>query len=217
MDDDEQAARHGDPFGPGGRLGRWDPGARGVRVIAVVVLVVALGAAVIAWRARPRAEVITAPTFAVSAAGTGGPASPAAEVVVAVAGKVRSPGMVRLPAGARVADALAAAGGALPGVDTALLNPARKVTDGELIVVGVSPPPAAPGAPPAPGAPGGVVNLNTATLADLDGLPGVGPVLAQRILDHRDRIGGFRAVSDLREVEGIGDSRYEQLKDLVTL
>ncbi|MDQ0366285.1 ComEA family DNA-binding protein [Catenuloplanes indicus] len=218
MDDDEEAARGGDPFGPGTRFGRWDPGARGVRVIAVVVLVVAVGAAVVAWRARPQAEVIAAPAPAVSADAPGGSASPAGEVVVAVAGKVRSPGMVRLPPGARVADALAAAGGALPGVDTALLNLARKVTDGELIVIGASVPPAAPGVvPPAPGAAGGLVNLNTATLADLDGLPGVGPVLAQRILEHRDRIGGFRAVSDLREVEGIGDSRYEQLKDLVTL
>nr|WP_306839106.1 ComEA family DNA-binding protein [Catenuloplanes nepalensis] len=221
VDDEEQAERRSDPFGPGGRLGRWDPGARGVRAIAVVVLVVALGAAVIAWRARPRAEGVVALPVAVSPHEAPPSASPSGEVVVAVAGKVRSPGMVRLPAGARVADALDAAGGALPGVDTALLNPARKVTDGELILVGVSAPPGAPGmAPPAQGAagaPGAPVNLNTATLADLDGLPGVGPVLAQRILDHRAELGGFRAVSDLREVEGIGDSRYEQLKDLVTI
>lgn len=217
MDDEEQADRRSDPFGSGGRLGRWDPGAPGVRVIAVVVLVIALGAAVVAWRARPRAEAVVAPTAVAAPDDSGGPASPAAEVVVAVAGRVRSPGMVRLPAGARVADALDAVGGALPGVDTALLNPARKVTDGELIVVGVSAPPPAPGAPDVPGAPGGVVHLNTATLADLDTLPGVGPVLARRILEHRDRIGGFRAVSDLREVEGIGDSRYEQLKELVAL
>ena len=65
--------------------------------------------------------------------------------------------------------------------------------------------------------PGGKVNLNTATLAQLDALPGVGPVLAQRILTHRDQQGGFRAVGDLRQVDGIGDARYEQLKDLVTV
>jgi competence protein ComEA len=105
----------------------------------------------------------------------------------------------------------------------AMLNLARKVVDGELILVGVTPPPGAVTAPPAGGAapggaaPGGPVNLNTATLADLDTLPGVGPVLAQRILDHREQQGGFKAVTDLRKVDGIGSSRYEQLKDLVTV
>jgi competence protein ComEA len=87
-------------------------------------------------------------------------------------------------------------------------------------MVGVPPPPGMPpptgGGAPAPGA-GALVNLNTATLADLDTLPGVGPVLAQRILDARDAQGGFRAVSDLRKVDGIGDARYEQLKGLVTV
>jgi competence protein ComEA len=126
---------------------------------------------------------------------------------VAVAGRVRP--VVRVPAGARVADAVEAAGGALPGVDVALLNPARRVSDGELILVGVTPPPGAPAAAPAGGAAppggaptaGGKVNLNTATLAQLDALPGVGPVLAQRILTHRDQHGGFRSVGDLRQVE----------------
>lgn len=220
VDDEERQQRRSDPFGPGGRFGRWDPGARGVRVIAAVVLVVALGAAVVAWQARPRAEAVVAPPVPVTADPSAEGAATAAEVVVAVAGKVRRPGMVRLPPGARVADAIEAAGGVLPGVDPALLNLARKVTDGELILVGVSAPPGVPGAAPPPAAadaPGAPLNLNTATLADLDGLPGVGPVLAQRILDHRDKLGGFRAVSDLREVEGIGDSRYEQLKDLVTV
>jgi competence protein ComEA len=139
-----------------------------------------------------------------------------------VGGKVRRPGLVELPSGARVADALQAAGGASPGVDVAPLNLARKVTDGELIMVGVTPPPgvaqAGPAGPAAPGGPGaGPINLNVATLADLDTLPGVGPVLAQRILDAREAQGGFKAVSDLRKVEGIGTARYEQLKDLVTV
>jgi competence protein ComEA len=143
-------------------------------------------------------------------------------LVVAVGGKVRKPGLVRLPPGARVADALDAAGGPQPGVDVAMLNLARKVVDGELIMVGVTPSPGAatpagPAATGAAGAAGGLVNLNTATLADLDTLPGVGPVLAQRILDAREAQGGFKAVSDLRKVDGIGDARYEQLKDLVTV
>jgi competence protein ComEA len=142
---------------------------------------------------------------------------------VAVAGKVRRPGLVRLPSGSRVADAIQAAGGTGPGVDVTMLNPARKVVDGELIVVGVPPPsgaavpPAAVPGPAAAGAPGAPVNLNTATLADLDSLPGVGPVLAQRILDARAAQGSFTAVSDLRKVVGIGDARYEQLKDLVVV
>ncbi|MFG3423459.1 helix-hairpin-helix domain-containing protein [Micromonospora sp. NPDC048063] len=206
--------------------GAFDPGRRGVRALAVVAVLVVLGAGFWAWRSRPQAEpvrpVATAEPPVVSATGPVEPgASPAGELVVAVAGKVRRPGLVRVPAGARVADAVEAAGGALPGVDVALLNPARKVTDGELILVGVA---AAPGAAPPPGgapgaAPGagGRLNLNTATLAQLDALPGVGPVLAQRILAHRDQQGGFRSVGDLRQVDGIGDARYEQLKDLVTV
>ncbi|MFG1953773.1 helix-hairpin-helix domain-containing protein [Micromonospora sp. NPDC048830] len=211
--------------------GAFDPGRRGVRALAAIAAVVVLGAGFWAWRARPQAEPVraTAPAGGPEASEPAAPAAPGAspggELVVAVAGKVRHPGLVRVPAGARVADAVQAAGGALPGVDVALLNPARKVTDGELILVGVPAPPgqtapagaAQPGAPAGPGQPGGLVNLNTATLAQLDALPGVGPVLAQRILTHRDQHGGFRSVGDLRQVEGIGDARYEQLKDLVTV
>ncbi|MDW5327356.1 ComEA family DNA-binding protein [Plantactinospora sp. KLBMP9567] len=216
-----------------GRLagpGAFDPGRRGVKALAVVAVVVVLGAAGWAWLSRPRTEPVaavqsSAPAFVPtpSAPGTAG----GGEVVVAVAGKVRRPGLVRLPAGARVADALESAGGPLPGVDVALLNLARKVTDGELILVGVTPPPGAgPAGADAPGAPagavgaqpgGGKVNLNTATVAQLDALPGVGPVLAQRIVAHREEHGGFRSVADLRQVTGIGDARYEDLKDLVTV
>ena len=200
--------------------GAFDPGRRGVRALAVVAVVVVLGAAGWAWRSRPQSEPVA--PLVTEAAPTGDPrASGSGELVIAVAGKVRKPGLVRLPAGSRLADAVQAAGGALPGVDVALLNPARKVTDGELIVVGVTPPPV-PGGAAGPAAGGaapaaGPLNLNTATLAQLDALPGVGPVLAQRILTHRDQHGGFRSVGDLRQVDGIGDARYEQLKDLVTV
>ena len=215
--------------------GAFDPGRRGVRALAVVAALVVLGAAGWAWQSRPKAEPVvtaTGPSTLPSGATPDparapGPGTGAGELVVAVAGKVRRPGLVRLPAGARVADALEAAGGALPGVDVALLNLARKVNDGELILVGVTAPPGADGqsrvgvgGAPGPGGPaagGGKVNLNTATLAQLDALPGVGPVLAQRILDHREQQGGFRSVSDLRKVDGIGDARYEDLKDLVTV
>ncbi|MFF4876210.1 helix-hairpin-helix domain-containing protein [Micromonospora sp. NPDC000668] len=212
--------------GPGSRLpgpGAFDPGRRGVRALAVVAAVVVLGAAGWAWRSRPQQEpVAPLASEAAPATSAGDPsASGSGELVVAVAGKVRRPGLVRLPAGSRLADAVQAAGGALPGVDVASLNPARKVTDGELIVVGVTPPPV-PGDAAGPAVGGaapaaGPLNLNTATLAQLDALPGVGPVLAQRILTHRDQHGGFKSVGDLRQVDGIGDARYEQLKDLVTV
>jgi competence protein ComEA len=210
------------------RLSIFDPGRRGVRALAAVAAVVVVIAALLAWRSRPRVEPVAdppavAPVSSTSGGGSGSVRPSAAQVVVAVAGKVRRPGLVHLPSGSRVADAIQAAGGTGPGVDVTMLNPARKVIDGELIVVGVPPPsgaavpaPAGPGPAAAP-VPGTPVNLNSATLADLDSLPGVGPVLAQRILDARAAQGGFTAVSDLRKVDGIGDARYEQLKDLVVV
>jgi competence protein ComEA len=230
-DDEPPELTSAGAFGGDRKVGirAFDPGRRGVRALAGVAAVAILVAALLAWRARPHVDPVAPPSFdavattsAASSAGRGGPSTAAAEVVVAVGGKVRKPGLVRLPPGARVADALAAAGGANPGVDVALLNLARKVVDGELIMVGVTPPPGVTTAPAAPAAGGpsaaaGPINLNTATLADLDTLPGVGPVLAQRILDARESQGGFHAVSDLRKVDGIGDARYEQLKDLVTV
>ncbi|WP_081476193.1 ComEA family DNA-binding protein [Micromonospora maris] len=211
--------------------GAFDPGRRGVRALAVVAVLVVLGAAGWTWRSRPQVEPVSAVTGAPTTVPSGnrgnepgdeGADGATGEVVVAVAGKVRRPGLVRLPAGARVADAVEAAGGALPGVDVAMLNPARKVADGELILVGVAAATpavgAAPGAGPAAGAdPGGRLNLNTASQSQLETLPGVGPVLARRIIEHRDEHGGFRSVSDLRQVNGIGDARYEELKDLVTV
>lgn len=201
--------------------GAFDPGRRGVKALAAVAVLVILVAGFLAWRSRPQAEPVVsqAPTAAPPATA---PASQgiAAEIVVAVTGKVRRPGLVRLPPGARVADAVEAAGGVLPGTDLALLNLARKVSDGELIAVGVpgAAPPAAGSGEPAAGPEAlGTVNLNTATLAQLDTLPGVGPVLAQRIVDYRTSHGGFKSVTELRQVDGIGDARFEQLKDLVAV
>ncbi|MFF4028586.1 helix-hairpin-helix domain-containing protein [Streptomyces sviceus] len=147
--------------------------------------------------------------------------APGAEIVVDVGGKVREPGIQRLPAGSRVADALKAAGGVRPGTNTDTLNRARFLVDGEQVVVGGPPAPA-----PAPGTGGSVsggpagtaaapVSLNTATVDQLDTLPGVGPVLAQHIVDYRTRHGGFRSVDELREVNGIGDRRFADLRNLV--
>ena len=148
-------------------------------------------------------------------AGSAGP-----EIVVDVSGKVRDPGVHRLPAGSRVEDALRAAGGVRPGTKTDGLNRARFLVDGEQVVVGGPAPPAGAGDPGGPGGPAGAgpvtpVSLNTATADQLDTLPGVGPVLAQHIIDYRTRHGGFRSVDELREVNGIGDRRFADLRDLV--
>lgn len=145
-------------------------------------------------------------------------AGPSAEVVVDVAGKVRRPGIVVLPQGSRVVDALEAAGGAKRGVDLQSLNLARVLVDGEQIVVG-APAPAAGAAAPPPGAPAGsgLVNLNQATQSELEALPGVGPVTAAAILDWRTTHGGFTSVEDLLEVRGIGEVTLERLASLVTV
>jgi len=156
-----------------------------------------------------------------TAAGAG--AATGAVIIVDVSGKVRHPGIQRLPAGSRVTDALRAAGGVRPGANTQGLNRARLLVDGEQVVVGGPAP--APGPDPAAGAvtggsapgaaPATPVSLNTATADQLDALPGVGPVLAQHIIDYRSQHGGFRSVDELREVNGIGDRRFADLRNVV--
>lgn len=195
---------------------RLDPGRRGAVALVLVALLAALVAGGVALRGRPQ-EV---PVPVVEAAGlplpgASAPGEPSGQVVVAVAGKVRSPGVVRLPAGSRVDDAVRAAGGATEGVG--LLNLARVLVDGEQVLVGVEPP---PGAAPAAGggAPGGgLLDLNAATAGDLDALPGIGPVLAQRIVDWRTENGRFASVDQLREVTGIGEAKYQDLQGKVTV
>lgn len=146
---------------------------------------------------------------------TAGPAG--AEIVVDVGGKVREPGIQRLPAGSRVADALKAAGGVRPGTNTDTLNRARFLVDGEQVIVGgpSAPAPGTGGSAPGGGPAAAPVSLNTATVDQLDTLPGVGPVLAQHIVDYRTQHGGFRSVDELREVNGIGDRRFADLRNLV--
>jgi competence protein ComEA len=150
-----------------------------------------------------------------------GPAG-AGTVTVDVVGRVRRAGVVRLPAGSRVIDAVQAAGGAAPGADLAAVNLARKVVDGEQVRIpapGDPPPPAATAGgtgTATPPSPAGPVDLNTATVEQLDALPGVGEVTANRIIAYRTAH-PFRSVEELRQVDGIGDRRFATLKDLVTV
>src|SRR5262249_26642275 len=140
--------------------------------------------------------------------------APAAKVVVHVAGKVRRPGVVTLAAGARVTEAIKAAGGPRPGAGIGSLNLARRVVDGERILVG-QPGAAAPAGAAGGGGQGTPLDLNAATLEQFQQLPGVGPVLAQRIVDYRTQHDGFRSVEQLREVTGIGARRFTDLRALV--
>lgn len=139
-------------------------------------------------------------------------------MVVDVAGKVRRPGIAVLPAGSRVVDALEAAGGPRRGVDLTGLNLARPLVDGEQVLVGVAPVPGVAGTLTSPAPAGGsLVNLNSADLAALDTLPGVGPVTAEAIVSWREDNGGFTSVEELLEVDGIGEATLEDLAPLVTL
>ncbi|MFE0334136.1 helix-hairpin-helix domain-containing protein [Streptomyces sp. NPDC058955] len=204
---------------------------RSLAALAVVLGVAACAAGGFFWAGRPEQvrapeavrvapAVASPPSVSASPSAAGGGAS--AKVVVDVGGKVRRPGVLTLPAGSRVADALRAAGGVRAGADLTGLNRARVLFDGEQVLVGV--PGTAAGGGTAgggtgagAGASGGGVplSLNTATVEQFDGLPGVGPVLARRLVDHRTEHGGFRSVEELREVDGIGERRYADLQPLV--
>jgi competence protein ComEA len=198
-------------------FGALDPGRPGVRALAIVAVIAVALAGFFAWRARPRVEQVST-SAEPTAAAVSGSSGPAGLVVVAVAGRVQHPGLVRLPAGARVADAIEAAGGVLPDTDLSSVNLARKLADGELVAIGVTPPPGAAAGADSGGAAGaGPVNINTATEAQLDALPGIGPVLAQHIIEYRTRHGQFRSVDELRQVDGLGAAKFAQIKPLVTV
>jgi competence protein ComEA len=143
---------------------------------------------------------------------------PAARVVVHVVGAVRRPGLYRLEQGSRIAEAVARAGGATGKADLAQVNLAAPLADGEQVVVpkrGAAGVVGAAAGAGGTGAAGGPVHLSTATLDQLDSLPGIGPVTAQKILDYRAKHGAFSSVDELDAVPGIGPSRMDQLRDLV--
>ncbi|MBO3101271.1 ComEA family DNA-binding protein [Cellulomonas sp. zg-ZUI168] len=203
-------ATHGDPHAPTPRRRiRWAVSRRLATAAAGVLLLVAVAVGVRAASLAPGPAVslpTPAPSGPVPAATTPTP------VVVDVAGAVVTPGVVRLAAGSRVVDALAAAGGATAEAELGALNLARVLLDGEQIVVPL--PGESPAAAAAAPDDGGLVDLNTADTAALDELPGIGPVLAERIAAHRqDR--PFTSVDELADVAGIGPTLLERLRDLV--
>jgi competence protein ComEA len=219
---------------------RADPGRAGAIALAAIAAIAVLVTVFTLMREQP-APVMSAKLPPVDMAATAsrtsspGPSTrPEQPVVVSVVGLVHTPGLVTLAPGARIADALKAAGGSTDGADTMGLNMARQVDDGEQIVVGiapvkgqpavlgssVSPGSAGPGTPsstprPAKGAPTAPINLNTATVDQLDTLPGVGPVRAAAIVAWRNAHGKFTSVDQLGEVDGIGPGRLEKLRPLV--
>jgi competence protein ComEA len=144
------------------------------------------------------------------------PAAAGAVVVVHVAGAVRQPGLYELKEGQRIADAIARAGGATAKADTAAVNLAAPLADGMQVLIPSRVAGALGTAADGSAASGARVSLSSATVEQLDELPGIGPVTAQKIVDYRAKSGGFRSVDDLDAIPGIGPARVEQLRDLVT-
>lgn len=220
---------------------RADPGRAGAIALAAIAVVAVLITVFTLVRSQP-APVMAAKLPPVEMVSSRSPsaspsAGPAQPVVVSVVGLVHTPGLVTLAPGARIDDALKAAGGVLDGADTIGLNMAQQVGDGEQIVVGIAPAkgqpvglgssvssgsaaaatPVTPSkpAPPTSAKRGEVIDLNTATVQQLDTLPGVGPVTAAAIVAWRNANGKFKSVDQLAEVDGIGPARLEKLRPLV--
>ena len=186
---------------------------RGRALAYVVALLLGLTlAGRVAFHTGARAQPRAAPVAMKAAQ------APARKVLVHVVGAVRKPGLYRLTEGSRIDDAIKAAGGAKPRADLQLINLAAPVADGQQVFVAVRGSEAPAGSSAAgSSAAGGHLHLNTATLEELDTLPGVGPVTAQKILDYRNEHGAFKSVDELDAVPGIGPARLAELKKVVDL
>jgi competence protein ComEA len=197
---------------------RLDTLSRGEIAGLIVVLVAVLGGAGL-WYARSLPKPVT-----IAEAGPGAPQqassspSPAATLIVDVAGAVHRPGVYEFVEGDRVIDAIERAGGPMPKADLSLLNLAAPLADGTQILVPKSGPPGAvvPGGAP-PGSSGGLVNINTASATELETLSGIGEVLAATIVEYRDQNGPFASVEDLMDVSGIGPATLDEIRDQVTV
>lgn len=172
-----------------------------------IVVLVAVGTLIV-WSRRAPASIAPPATGEVAIA-----PSPVATMLVHVAGRVRRPGLYRFAPGARVADAIAMAGGARRAGDLDLLNLAEMLQDGQKVEVGAAPASAAPGSTPAVTR----VNINIADASALEAIPGIGPAKAAAIIEERSSRGGFAAVEDLLAVQGIGPATLEAIRPYVTL
>jgi competence protein ComEA len=186
------------------------------RRLVLLLLVAGAAVLVVVGRVLPRPSAPAAEVAPVVSVSAGGPAAEAAgasgPVVVHVVGAVRHPGVYRLPAGSRTRDAVRRAGGAGRRADLSGVNLATRLADGEQVRV---PQAATTGA--AAGGPAAIVHLNSASAEQLDALDGIGPALAQRIVDYRDAHGGFGSIDELDEVSGIGPVRLESLRPRLAL
>jgi competence protein ComEA len=190
------------------------PRRRVLLIVLGVVIVLVLGARFVLHRGSQAPLAPPIPTGTSAAAAS----HPVAKLlVVDVVGAVRRPGLYHLSQGSRVADAVAHAGGETRRADVTLVNLAAPVADGEQVVVPVRPSGGGAGvaAPAGGGSSAGPVHLNTATVEQLDALPGIGPVTAQKILDYRQQHGAFSSVDELDAIPGIGPAKLDQLKGLV--
>ncbi len=172
---------------------------------AIAIAVLLVGARWI----RSTGEGSAARTGVSFAAGSSHEGSGTQDVVVHVAGDVRRPDVYRLPAGSRVTDAVRRAGGFAPGANRDAINLAARLSDGQQVVV---PGPGTVAASSAPGAQSGPVSLGSATVEQLDGIEGIGPVTAQKIIEYRDQHGGLSSIDQLDEVSGIGPSTMQTLR-----
>jgi len=189
-----------------------------LKPLAALLLLAVLASFWLLWHSRARETHLAVPRPTISEQLLADPSQSAnpqtpTTVVVDVGGRVRHPGVYTLSVGSRAIDALVAAGGALPGTDMTTINQAQPLEDGEQLVVGAE----ANLSPMGSAVRSGKVNLNTASVQELDALPGIGPVLAGRIVAWRKTNGHYKSIEDLRQVSGVGDAKFADLRPLVRI